>query len=365
MAALALLSLAVPTAARTTRQYRQFFPAWNDYLLDLIDTECDKELVAYQDPNGPYQGPPAELMDCVLDGMSEIRKTEMGITAVVLGLLPTMLQQIGPTVSEVGVLASRRPLLAFLLGIAMPSTNTGGPMADPAEGLRGPLRFRMRSGVFGRVPWLWALVSSLEYLIAAAAVANTFHQIWQLALLSISVSAMAIHSGSISQTYGPFLWAVLVVPAHLCYFWSFKMQYKERRTHNKGPHERRTWLQVMGSEFVPCAAGDPMLLTRLPTGLLCFVVEFTTEVASLVVMVFGTVALSSQIFISMGDVVPIIARFLAGTLVCRLVVLFELHGIREANWDSERKDDVLLSDGHQSGYTQDNKGVLTAQEKSV
>ena len=365
MAALAVLLLTVPAAARTTRQYRQFYPAWNEYLLDLIDTECREELIAYQDPNGPYLGPPAVLMDCILDGMPEIRKTEMGITAVVLGLLPTMLQQIGPTVSEVGVLASRRPLLAFLLGIAMPSTSTGGSMADPAEALRAPLRCRMRSSIFGRAPWLWALVSALEYLIAAAALANTFHQIWQLALLSISVSAMAIQSGAISQTYGPFLWAVLVVPAHLLYFWSFKMQYKERRTHGEGPRANRTWLQIIGSEFVPCAAGEPMLLSRLPTGFLCFAVEFTTEVASLVVMVFGTVALSSQIFISMGDVVPIIGRFLAGTLVCRLVVLFELHGIREANWNSERKDDVLLSEVPQLGYEQDGKGVLAAQERAV
>lgn len=365
MAALVVLSLAVPAAARTTRQYRQFFPAWNEYLLDLIDTECKQELVAYQDPNGPYLGPPAELMDCVLDGMPEIRKTEMGITAVVLGLLPTMIQQIGPTVSEVGVLASRRPLLAFLLGVAMPSTSTGGPMADPAEGLRAPLRFRLRTGVFGRAPWLWALVSTIEYLIAAAAVVNTFHQIWQLALLSISVSAMAIHSGAISQTYGPFLWAVLVVPAHLLYFWSFKMQYKERRAHSEVPREKRTWLQAMRSEFVPCAAGEPMLLSRLQTGLFCFTVEFMTEVASLVVMVFGTIALSSQIFISMGDVVPIIARFLVGTLVCRLVVLFELHGIREANSDSERKDDVLLGDALQSSYEQETKSVLVAQDRAV
>lgn len=50
----------------------------------------------------------------------------MGITAVILGLLPTILQQIGPTVAEVTVLASRRPMLALLPGVAMPSVATGG-----------------------------------------------------------------------------------------------------------------------------------------------------------------------------------------------------------------------------------------------
>ncbi|SPO04029.1 uncharacterized protein DNG_06712 [Cephalotrichum gorgonifer] len=365
MAAVAVLSLAAPAAARTTKQYRQFFPGWNVYLRNITDNACHDELLAYQDPEGEYLGPPALLLDCILSEMSEIRKTEMGITAVVLGLLPTMLQQIGPTVSEVGVLASRRPLLAFLLSFAMPSVSTGGAMADPVEGLRRPVVFRMRSLPSARGGWLWVLVSALEYLIALTALGNTLHQISTLALWSISISAMAIQSGAISQTFGPFLWVTLVVPAHLLYFWSFKMQYKKRDGDGERTLERETWLQTIASEFVPCAAGEPMLLTQVHTGLLHFVVEFATDIASLVVFIFGTIVLSSQIFISMADVVPIVGRILASTLVCRLVVLFELHGIREANSDSETKDGVLLSDGPQSGYEQDNKGVLAAQDRAV
>ena len=48
-----------------------------------------------------------------------------------------------------------------------------------------------------------------------------------------------------------------------------------------------------------------LLLTKVKKGRLSIVVQYLTEVASVAVFVYGTVALSSQIFISLGDVVPV------------------------------------------------------------
>ncbi|KAK2883364.1 hypothetical protein FQN49_000004 [Arthroderma sp. PD_2] len=359
--ALVLLSIAAPVAARSTSQFRQFFPAWNGYLLDIIDKECKEQRDKYFDPSNGERMLSYNLADCLLGGMEEFRKTEMGITAVILGLLPTMLQTFGPTVAEVSVLASRRPLLALFLGIAMPSVSTGGPLANPAESLRRAIDFRIRSLVLPQARWSWLLISAAQYLIAAAAAANVFHQVYQLAYLSISVSAIAVDSGSISETYTPFLWLMLLVPVHLLGFWRLKLRYRpSKEAGDEKLTERKSWIQGFKSEFVPCALGNPLLLTKVDKGLLSIVVQFFMEIASAVVFIFSTVALSSQIFISLGDVVPIIVRFLIGTLVCRAILLFELHGLREVTSQPQKKD--AKHSGYESVCGLDGKGISSEPE---
>jgi hypothetical protein len=338
--------------ARTTSQFRHFFPAWSGYLHGIIENNCTELGNDYYDVSNESRLLPYELANCILDNMAEFRKTEMSITAVILGLLPTILQQVGPTVAEVSVLATRRPLLAFLLGIAMPSVSTSGSV-NPAETLRSPVDVHIYSGALARAQWLWWSISAAEYLIALAAITNVFHQLYQLAYWSISISSIAVYNGGISQTYAPFLWVILLVPAHLIGFWGFKLRYRTSRRARDG----KTWIQAIKSEFSPCVMGEPLLLKEVKKGLLFIVVRYFTDMASLAVFIFGTVALSSQIFISLGDVIPVIGRFLLSTLVCRLILLFELHGLREATSRLEKTDDVqLLGGGYTPVFGQDGTG---------
>lgn len=359
IAALAFLSIATPTMARTTSQFGEFFPAWNGYLLGIIgqpnENGCQKESTAYHDPSNQDRMLAYELSNCVLDKMDEFRKTEMGITAVVLGLLPTILQQVGPSVAEVTILATRRPLLAVLLGIAMPSVRTDSSLSEP---LQRAVDVSVRSGILANAAWPWIIISAAEYLLAITAAANVFYQLWQLAYWSVSVSAIAVDTGGLSQTYSPFLWVMLLVPAYLLGFWALKLGYRVSR-HPRNAEEfsgRTSWAHAIKSEFMPCATGDPLFLIEVEKkGLLYIVVQYWAEMASVVVFVFGTVALSSQIFISLGDVVPVIIRFLCGTVVCRLILLFELHGLREVSRQSTKKSEVLLDGGYNSVSGQDVK----------
>ncbi|KPM37674.1 hypothetical protein AK830_g8909 [Neonectria ditissima] len=228
IAVIILLSVAAPTAARQTSQFRTFFPAWNENLLYIIDNDCPEQRDAYRDPsNDPHAfGPAYQLAKCILNEMDEFRKIEMGVTTLLLGLLPTMLQQGSPTVAEVSVLATRRPILAFLLAVAMASARMGRSLANPADTLCHSVDFRVRSGLLARAGWPWLLISIAEYLIAAGAVANVLYLVYQLAYWSVSVSSIAVYSGSIPQTYPPFLWIMLLAPVHFLGFWSFKLQYR-------------------------------------------------------------------------------------------------------------------------------------------
>lgn len=304
------------------------FPAWDGYLrekMDHKDCRYPRDQYYFNLSNTDDQALLFNLTNCILNEMDEFRKVEMGITGVVLGLLPTMLQLIGPSSGEVAVLATRRPLLALLLGLAMPSVSMTGPMDDPVAALQRPFEGVRSRGLIsgGR---MWVVVSVLEYVLAAAAVGNVFHQVYQLAYWSISVSAIAIDSGSISKSYPLFLWLMLLIPVHALGFWNVRLRYHEPAYENKA-----SWGLVVTEELMPCARGRRELDLRHRPKVHPFaaVVKYVADVSSVVVFVFGTVALSSQIFISLGDVVPVIARFMMGTLVCRAVLSFEIHGLWE------------------------------------
>lgn len=175
-------------------------------------------------------------------------------------------------------------------------------------------------------------LSLLEYVLAAAAVANVFHQVYQLAYRSVSVSAIAIESGPISKSYPLFLGLMLLLPVHALGFWGVRLRYSAT--------EQVSWGRAAREEFLPCARGRALVLearSGQDIGPFSAVVKYVADVSSVVVFVFGIVALSSQIIITLGDVVPVIARFMTGTLVCRAVRSFEMHGLWEVT--SSRRED--------------------------
>jgi len=44
--------------------------------------------------------------------------------------------------------------------------------------------------------------------------------------------------------------------------------------------------------------------------------------------------LSSMVFIELFNALTLISRFLCGALACRMVVAFELYGLRVASWEN-------------------------------
>ena len=116
--------------------------------------------------------------------MAAFRSVEMSTVILLLGLLPTILALIGPTADEISLLALRRPILAILLVIPLPSPR---PADDDARlkqvlGLRQPLKLSLKPGKLSRPPaWFPYLLSACEYSLAGLAVANMVYQAYQLA----------------------------------------------------------------------------------------------------------------------------------------------------------------------------------------
>jgi hypothetical protein len=318
--------------AVSTSQFRYFFPAWKNMLLEIMSDpeKCANQTTKYFnfDISGAY-----ELTDCILKSMNEFQKIEMSITAILLGLLPTMLQLIGPPICDVSLLATRRPLLAFFLAIGTPSLSFNGESKylDPITGLSAKVKLTTRPGILSKYSILsQVFISFTEYILAGAAAANVVYQAYQLAYWSVSFATIAIDTGPyISKSYGPFLWIMLLGPVHLLSLSAFWLKYGETNTGEKQKSLGRRIRNFIGGALQPCAYGRPLLLREKDDTYFHVIVAWLVNLGIVVVFIYATVALSSQAFISLGDIVPVIARFLAGTLICRAILMYELHGLRE------------------------------------
>ncbi|KAI5462800.1 hypothetical protein BGZ63DRAFT_379730 [Mariannaea sp. PMI_226] len=364
MAALAIVSSAAPAIAQTTSQFEQFFPAWNQWLLDIIEENCVKERESYQNSTGK-DGAAAMLSNCMLQNMFESAKVEMGVASLLLGLLPTILQSVGPSVDEVSILATRRPLLSFVLTFGMPFVRLERSPLSHLMNLREPLDVDVIGDAADKWPWLWIFTSVAEYILAIGAAANIFYLVYQLAFLSVSISAISIYSSTLPKTYPPFLWILLLIPVHAFSFLSLRLGYNIQHGTSKKhlSARKRTWLHTIGAEFTPCARSNGLYfeLRKHPRDiLLSAAVSWLTNMATLVLFVFGTVFLSSQMFIGLGDMIPVIARVIGSCIIARAVMLFELYGLRRATAGTRQLLETTTLSASQSAYVPMTK---TAQEE--
>lgn len=119
---LQLLSSPARAHAVPSHQFDAFFPGWNGMIQDILRNNCSEPYSYYR---AGETGPKGEaymvfrVIECLLQQFPEFRKSEMAASAVILGLLPTTLQNLGSTSAETSLLGLRRPVLALLVSLAL------------------------------------------------------------------------------------------------------------------------------------------------------------------------------------------------------------------------------------------------------
>ncbi|KAF5987406.1 hypothetical protein FCOIX_905 [Fusarium coicis] len=313
----AALPFIPPTTAlhRSNAQFRKFFPAWQPLLQDQLRYNCSSEIQDYLNISSPALRPGYRVIDCILTTMPEFRKAELASAAVILGLAPSVLQLLSASYLDTAILAFRRPGLAVLL--AMCSSGVKPLTASDYDDFIAKMGTNS-STAFGVPRFIGAkgIVSLVEYFIAAASVANNAYLTHQLCLQAVCTFAPA-------EDFLPAIWTALALAIHLVGYIAARLKIT---TDAKSTWKDRGWLW---SEFTPTSWQPKLRVkdSRRHTG------WFLTLASALYVgdclqALFGTLILSSLVFISVRDSAIIVIRLMGSALFARLILIYEVAGLK-------------------------------------
>ncbi|KAM0432369.1 hypothetical protein ACHAPT_004911 [Fusarium lateritium] len=314
-----------PTAAltRSFAQYEHFFPAWDALIKEQLRDECTAEINNYRNRSETKPQVGYQVINCILETTPEYRKAELAASTVILGLAPAVLQLLSASYVDTAVLAFRRPGLALLLGM---SSSGVRPLSateyDEFIAKMGTDPFRTN---FGTPSSFWAprAVSALEYFLACGSVANNAYLVYQLSVWAVCTFAPA-------NDFLPAVWTAAAVAIHLVGYVVARLRIKVEgkddmevvSLHSSG--WRRIW-----NEFTPTPWQSRLEVKgdTKETGWFLVLVSLL-YVGTALQAFYGTIILSSLVFLSVRDSAIVVLRLLASALFARGILIYELAGFR-------------------------------------
>ena len=168
--------------------------------------------------------------------------------------------------------------------------------------------------------------------------------------VAIELGTLTVLSWSCTLDYGPLVWAILPFSIHLVAAISYHIevahtekQVRKEIAEDRTPRspltrsmtflQKRAQLSWLHKEFTICAnqpKGLEALMAQKRTSRVAVLLNCIASLMAFFHLLFGTMLFSSLIFIAVWDILnSIIWRYLISTVVCRLILLIELAGLRE------------------------------------
>lgn len=344
------ISIAAAGLDRSRSQFKQFFPTVEQYSKPWFHEECPQQFADYfneslREPGGAHIYS-SSLMDCIFDAYGEINMANMAVTAILLALLPAGLVQFGPSMAEISLLSTRRPLLAMFLGFGLMSPNPTEfdfeSILEKASNGGQPL-IPIRA-LDGRHFVAKVLVSLIEYVIAMAAMGNLFYQVYRFTYHAVSLAPMVVYLPGLPETATLFGWAFLNLPIYLLSFIVVALAF--RRT---TPQRRNRFVELTIDELTPCGQGRDLRIKRRQNrqtfqGLLGSAVRLVAGLH----IILGTVLIGSIVLIPLADSLPVIYSFVFGAIFTRAVLSYELNGLAiKTNVELTEKPDQIDTQARQ------------------
>lgn len=317
-----LCSHVTPATAltRSFAQYEHFFPAWDTIIKDQLKYNCTTEIDNYRNRSMTMPQVGYRVIDCILRTTPEFRKAELAAAAVILGLAPGVLQLLSASYVDTAVLAFRRPGLALLL--AMSSSGVRPLSATEYEDFVAKMGTHPFRTNFGNPHSFWAprTVSAAEYFVACASVANNAYLAYQLSVWAVCTIAPA-------NDFLPAVWTAASVAIHLVGYLVARLRIKVEGRDDAGL-DSSEW-RWLWNELTPTP-----WQTRLEvksdtkeTGWFLVLISLLYVGAALQAF-YGTIILSSLVFLSVRDSAIVVLRLLASALFARGILIYELAGSR-------------------------------------
>ncbi|KAH8194414.1 hypothetical protein TruAng_011421 [Truncatella angustata] len=331
----------------TTHQMDHFFPSWNDMLRNMLvgtpaagDTDCSAQ---FQADLHATTWRPYSTVRCLLESFPEYRKSEMAAASVLLGLLPVILSQLGPSTVEQGLLGLRRPILAMLLA-------AGSPTAVSLRNTEYDEALEKRVGADKRVlslpVWSTSFILLAQYLVALGAAVNVAILAYQLCIWAVTVFSLGFEGL-------PALWVSLAVLVHFAGVFAL---HRKVQVIADGTTLRWVFLDVRRELVLSKFQANWTLKwsTGTERGRLWV---WLLYVGTVLHILFGSLVLSGLIFISMVDAVFIALRFFGSACACKAVYAFELAGIQEVTKLDKENEAACLELGRFLHYNSEDDSV--------
>lgn len=308
LAVILLISLAVVVGVvkggRLTNKRFQDWYWYDDSFANMLRDNCSTEYANYLnhiDSHWYFSWPTyrttgsAEywvymhpVLTCLLDITNELSKSEMGAAGVLLGLMPTILAYAGSNLVETALLAARRPLLAFLLGIGSPAV----PVLRTFQHPEVHKMLKKRSAKHGltvhvtrtvEVTTFRMLIVVAEYVLALAAIANCILAAYELGMKTYI-------SWSADVFFHPLLWSLTPGLVHLFGVWTFRLDVSRIGPSrlDQTSFRERLWYWVK-DEFTPCVSQGPTTFKYKPESYTFLVVSWWAAILTLAHYIYGTV----------------------------------------------------------------------------
>lgn len=322
-----LLSAHFRLTSASTSQFQKWYPQYERLFSGILRNNCSREYEAYlhRELLGPqWEGVSrfaAPVVDCLLEATPEASKADMAGATVLLGLTPTVVALSASTLAELSLVATRRPIFGFLNAMGSPFIL---PMRafdypSPAAVLAQPAKSICMKPI--TTPARQVLISLTEYLVLAGAIANTFQNTYQLA-------TQTVPSGATESTYRPLIWYFGMPVMFILNGVAFHLRISVD-DQSPGPTSRWTSLaQALWSETTPCINQKPLVLRFKREFYLFLLISWFTSLVGISYLTFATVVFSEALFITIQDALSVLARFLLSAIFCRIVLMYEIAGLR-------------------------------------
>lgn len=360
-----------------TLQYQSWYNKYQSGLQSISTTTCNSTLNAYRQGFIASPGSPESQQllcrciqheRCLLENLSLDVMANFQSATVLLGVMPTLLANLGPSIAEISLLSTYRPFLSFLLSM-------GGPSVWPTRvfqynnpaAILVPIDADNHSKlVLATVPnkILSLAISAIQYLFAMGAIAN-------VVMTSIELGQKTILSWGCTTTFLPLVWVCAASVIHVVAATSYAVASRKVRNspaaegdsvrgsrRGSGPisysRPRRQTVshivpricQILAKETTICANQDKREYdsTAVPTGTMAL--NILAGCCSFIHIVFGSVVFSSIQFVSVWDVLnQILWRYILSTVICRLLLIMEFAGLRNGSGNGHSSDDDPLVSG--------------------
>ena len=316
-------------AANSPFLLKDLYPSLEQSVKPLLNGDCAQPYQDYlQKPSLARCG---TAVECMLEHLPETVKADMASAGVLLGLLPAILGILGSSTVEVSCLATRRPILAFLLCLGSPAVNPVR-LYDYKDTLENILDL----GATVQLPFMTGssqrIVLVLKYVLVLAAIAN-------VSLVNYDISLGTVWNPACSNTFFTVLYGVLTIFPHFAGIMAFSRRVEIHFTDQQDAKQRLGILRRLRYEFT-FNSRPSELQVRLKKGTLIFIIlASTTTTLTVLHIIWGIYTFSSLLFIGSKDALAVVARYIASVIVCRAVLMHELASMKGASGLSMERSD--------------------------